>query len=262
MCLDTQSGMFPLRRCTDGTSFHRLLIYFFNTHLVGIISGARSDVHIVQDVQDQCGRRWRPCAGGRLVGRGPGARGAPGVSSLTTGRTPEPLDPGLHSLRSAAPWDSSRGALTAPLFWLDPRHVQSWAVCPPSPLPPQSREGVCVLLPPQVFIAFSLVHTVLTVRAWQQTNTCTHTQTCFKTPAHTSTDTQVCVYRLKIYSMYILTPQMTHTNLYKTGSWTCWLIVNKLHAAHWHPPVSAPIPTDTHTHWISGVCVMMDRQGR
>ena len=131
MCLDTHSGMFPLRRCTYGTSFHRLLLYFFNTHLVGIISGARSDVHIVQEVwfasvvQDQCRRRWWPCAGEAGGSGGPGARGAPGVSSLTTGRTPEPLNPGLHSLRSAAPWDSSRGALTAPLFWLDSRHVQS-----------------------------------------------------------------------------------------------------------------------------------------
>lgn len=59
-----------------------------------------------------------------------------GVSSLTTGRTPEPLNPGLHSVRSAAPWDSSRGALTAPVFWLDPRHSQSRAVHDDPPPPP------------------------------------------------------------------------------------------------------------------------------
>lgn len=52
--------------------------------------------------------------------RGSEAERPSGVSSLTTGRTPEPLNPGLHSARSTAPRDSSR-ALTAPVFWLDPR---------------------------------------------------------------------------------------------------------------------------------------------
>lgn len=86
----------------------------------------------------------------RLGGRGCGSAGVAGgaasggseperpsgVSSLTTGRTPEPLNPGLHSVRSAAPWDSSRGALTAPVFWLDPRHSLSRAVHDDSLRPP------------------------------------------------------------------------------------------------------------------------------
>lgn len=37
-----------------------------------------------------------------------------GVSSLTTGRTPEPLNRGLHFVRSAAPWDSSEGGFNSP----------------------------------------------------------------------------------------------------------------------------------------------------
>lgn len=49
------------------------------------------------------------------------------VISLTTGRIPEPLNPGLHTVRTTAPWDSSRGALTAPVFSLDPCHERSGA---------------------------------------------------------------------------------------------------------------------------------------
>lgn len=58
------------------------------------------------------------------------------VISLTTGRIPEPLNPGLHTVRTTAPWDSSRGALTAPVFSLDPCHEQSGAAHnDPPPLP-------------------------------------------------------------------------------------------------------------------------------
>ena len=77
-------------------------------------------------------------AGGAVSGGSEPERPS-GVSSLTTGRTPEPLNPGLHSVRSTAPGDSSRGALTAPVFWLDPCHSQSRAVHddpPNSLLPP------------------------------------------------------------------------------------------------------------------------------
>lgn len=59
-----------------------------------------------------------------------------GLISLTTGRTPEPLNPGLHSVRSQPPGTHPRGALTAPVFWLDPGHIQSQAVHDPFP-PPQ-----------------------------------------------------------------------------------------------------------------------------
>lgn len=73
-------------------------------------------------------RLWRSwCAWWGSVGGSEPERPS-GVSSLTTGRTPEPLNPGLHFVRSIAPWDSSRGALTALVFWLDPRHSQSWDV--------------------------------------------------------------------------------------------------------------------------------------
>ena len=37
-----------------------------------------------------------------------------GVSSLTTGRTPEPLNPGLHSVRSAAPLGLIQGGFNSP----------------------------------------------------------------------------------------------------------------------------------------------------
>jgi len=57
------------------------------------------------------------------------------VISLTTGRTTEPLNPGPHSVHSTSLWDASRGALTAPMFSLDPRHNQSRAVHNGSPSP-------------------------------------------------------------------------------------------------------------------------------
>lgn len=59
-----------------------------------------------------------------------------GLISLTTGRTPEPLNPGLHSVRSQPPGTHPRGALTAPVFWLDPGHIQSQAVHDPFRPPP------------------------------------------------------------------------------------------------------------------------------
>lgn len=54
-----------------------------------------------------------------------------GLISLTTGRTPEPLNPGLHSVRSQPPGTHPRGALTALVFWLDLGHIQSQAVHDP-----------------------------------------------------------------------------------------------------------------------------------
>lgn len=131
------------------------------------------------------------------------------VSSLTTGRTPEPLNPGLHSVRSTAPWDSSRGALTAPVFWLDPRHSQSWAaeLCMTTPAPPfsppqslpqiQPREGVCVYLLPQVFMALPLIHAELTVGGWHpQLHTCRHVYR-YKIP-RCSEHRHMCIYHIYV----------------------------------------------------------------
>lgn len=153
MGLHTRSAMFSLQRSMDHSNLaqHFLLstsCSLGNRHLVWIISGAQSDVHIVQEVwyaslvQVQSLRLGKEVVAVLvwLMGQHQGLRGseAQRLISLTTGRTPEPLNPGLHSVRSTALWDSSRGALTAQCFgWT----LATARAVHDDPTPPLSQSG-------------------------------------------------------------------------------------------------------------------------
>lgn len=131
-------------------------------------------------------------AAGEAVSWGTEPERPSGVSSLTTGRTPEPLNPGLHSVRSAAPWDSSRGALTAPVFWLDPRHSQSRAAHddppPPSPRLNQGRKyspervSVCSCFLRCLWLSHSFTLSSQPGPGSKQTLALAHMQDTFKAP--------------------------------------------------------------------------------
>lgn len=89
-------------------------------------------------------------------------------SKLTTGHTPKPLNPGLHSVPFNAPWDSSRVVLTALVLWLDSRHGQSLVVRDNVLLPcfnqdhkcisEREREGECLCVPVSSGVYGSLTH--------------------------------------------------------------------------------------------------------
>lgn len=156
-----------------------------------------------------CGRRkrlWQCWCGCWGSVRGSEPERPSGVSSLTTGRTPEPLNPGPHSARSTAPWDSSRGALTAPVFWLDSRHSQSRAVHDDSPSPrlnqdhkySPERVSVC-----SCFLrCLWLSHSFMLSSQPEPGSTQTHTHTCRHVEGTENTCShkhrhiyQVCMYR-------------------------------------------------------------------
>lgn len=95
------------------------------------------------------------------------------VSSLTTGRTPEPLNPDLHSVRSIAPWDSSRGGFNSPGVLVGPSPPARAELCMTTPLlPPASIRTIntvqrgCLCVPASSGVYGSLTHSCWARSQW------------------------------------------------------------------------------------------------
>lgn len=115
MSLRRHSGIYSVQHSTDHFNLARHFLYLLFVHLqtdllLGSFQGHSDDEHNVQEVlyasvnqvlslwsEEEAVAVW--CGWWGIIRRSEAKRPS-GLISLTTGRTPEPLNPGLHSVRS------------------------------------------------------------------------------------------------------------------------------------------------------------------
>lgn len=124
MSLRRHSGIYSVQHSADHFNLARRYLYLLFVHLqtdmlLGSFQGHSDDEHNVQEVRyasvNQVRSLWLEgeavavwCGWWGIIRRSEAERPS-GLISLTTGHTPEPLNPGLHSVRSLPPGTHPRG---------------------------------------------------------------------------------------------------------------------------------------------------------